>query len=550
LNKNVNISTLVWFDKKVKLWSSLIYLGAICIISLSLSQISHANENKKRVLVLHSYHQGYHWTDRIMTGIESGFEGRDDVELFINYMDTKRRSGDAYFKQLRDLYAIKYQFVKFDAIISSDDHALDFLLTYRDDLFPDTPVVFSGLNSFTSSRLKGLKNFTGIYESYDVTGTIELMLELHPETDSIFAITDDTRSGHIFKGLVKEAESKFTNRVKINYLHNLPPKNLQDTLVQLPDNSLVLWVIYLRMPSGGTLSSPESVRLVTEASQFPTYCIWDVVGQGVVGGKITSPNFQGKNAAEITLRILQDESIENIPVRSSPLLYKFDFKAMQRFELSSNQIPEPSIILNKPESFYDIYKRYVWIISGILILLLTVIAFLVTIIILNRKRDKYAKMAMRDQLTGLYNRHYLEEVAAQKLSEAIRHHQSVFLLILDLDLFKIINDTHGHPIGDIVLREFATLLEEQNRSEDIVARIGGEEFVIMLEHCNAIEAERKAQLIRKKVAKLDPNGIPITVSIGMAELNPKGETFSELLERADTALYQAKDNGRNCVVLI
>jgi len=485
-----------------------------------------------------------------MTGIESGFEGRDDVELFINYMDTKRRSGDAYFKQLRDLYAIKYQFVKFDAIISSDDHALDFLLTYRDDLFPDTPVVFSGLNSFTSSRLKGLKNFTGIYESYDVTGTIELMLELHPETDSIFAITDDTRSGHIFKGLVKEAESKFTNRVKINYLHNLPPKNLQDTLVQLPDNSLVLWVIYLRMPSGGTLSSPESVRLVTEASQFPTYCIWDVVGQGVVGGKITSPNFQGKNAAEITLRILQDESIENIPVRSSPLLYKFDFKAMQRFELSSNQIPEPSIILNKPESFYDIYKRYVWIISGILILLLTVIAFLVTIIILNRKRDKYAKMAMRDQLTGLYNRYYLEEVAAQKLSEAIRHHQSVFLLILDLDLFKIINDTHGHPIGDIVLREFATLLEEQNRSEDIVARIGGEEFVIMLEHCNAIEAERKAQLIRKKVAKLDPNGIPITVSIGMAELNPKGETFSELLERADTALYQAKDNGRNCVVLI
>jgi len=485
-----------------------------------------------------------------MAGIESGLKGRDDVELFTSYMDTKRRSGDAYFKQLRDLYAIKYQFTKFDAIISSDDHALDFLLEYRDDLFPETPVVFSGLNDFTPSRLKNLKKFTGIYESYDVTGTVELMLELHPGTESIFAITDETLSGQIFKGLVQEAGSKLIDRVKINYLHNLSPKNLQETLVQLPDNSLVLWVIYLRMPSGGTLSSPESVRLITEASQVPTYTVWDVVGQGVVGGKITSPKFQGENAAEITLRILQGESIENIPVRSSPLVYKFDFKAMQRFGLSSNQIPEPSIILNKPESFYDIYKRYVWILSGVLILLLTIIAFLVTVMILNRNRDKYERMAMQDHLTGLYNRHYLECVAPQKLSEAIRHHQSIFLLMLDLDLFKIINDTHGHSSGDDVLREFATLLKEQNRSEDIVSRIGGEEFVIILGHCNAIEAKRKAQLIRKKVTELEPDGIPITVSIGMAELNPKGETFSELLERADTALYQAKANGRNCVVSI
>ena len=526
------------------------YTCIFCILSLLLIHSPSANENKKRVLILHAYHQGFHWTDRIMDGMEYVFDDQDDIELFINYMDTKRQSEGSYFKQLRDLYATKYQLVKFDAIISSDDHALDFLLKYRDELFPDTPIIFSGLNDFSTDRIKGHSKITGIYESYDIAGTIGLMMSLHPDTTTIAAITDETRSGYIFKDLIQKAALEFSDKVKISYLHNLPPKNLQQSLISLPEHTLVLWAIYLRTPLGTTLSSKESVKLVSDNSKFPTYCVWDVVGQGVIGGKITSPNYQGETAAKIALRIMQGEPIENFPVVSSPLINIFDFNLMQRFGIAADQIPEPSIILNEPESFYELYKQYIWIFFGIGLFLTTAIVFLVTIILLKQKRDKYEGMAMHDQLTGLYNRHYLEEVAAQKLSEAIRHHQSVFLLILDLDLFKIINDTHGHPIGDIVLREFATLLEEQNRSEDIVARIGGEEFVIMLEHCNAIEAERKAQLIRKKVAKLDPNGIPITVSIGMAELNPKGETFSELLERADTALYQAKDNGRNCVVLI
>ena len=526
------------------------YLSVFCILSLMMSQHASASESKKRVLVLHAYHQGFHWTDRIMAGISSVFDGRDDVELFINYMDTKRQSGDAYFKLLRDLYATKYQFVTFDAIISSDDNALDFLLEYRDELFPNTPVIFSGLNAFSPNRLRGLSKFTGVYESYDAAGTIELMLELHPGTKSIAAITDETRSGIIFKNLINQAESKFTDQVKINYLHNLPPKALQQSLTQLPENSLVLWAIYLRTPFGTTLSSEESVRLVSETSRYPTYCVWDVVGQGVVGGKITSPNFQGESAAKIALRVLQGEAIEDIPVRGSPLVNIFDFEAMQRFDINQDKAPASSIILNKPDSFYQLYQRYIWIYSAILILLITTIAFLINIILLKRKRDKYEGMAMHDQLTGLYNRYFLQEMATQKLSEANRHQYPMSLLMLDLDNFKAINDTHGHPMGDVVLQEFAKLIEEHNRAEDIVARIGGEEFVILLDHCTSTEAEEKAQLVRNRVSELQPNGIPITVSIGIAELNTKGEAFSDLLERSDRAVYQAKENGRNNVVIL
>jgi hypothetical protein len=110
-------------------------------------------------------------------------------------MDTKRRSDPTYFKQLKDLYAKKYEFVEFDAIVSSDDHALDFLLKYRDELFPNTPVVFSGINIFSQERLKGKSKFTCIYESYDVSGTLDLMLRLHPKTTNIATVSDDTLSG-------------------------------------------------------------------------------------------------------------------------------------------------------------------------------------------------------------------------------------------------------------------------------------------------------------------------------------------------------------------
>jgi diguanylate cyclase (GGDEF)-like protein len=484
-----------------------------------------------------------------MAGMKSVFDKRDDIELFVSYMDTKRCSSTEYFKQLRDLYARKYKFVTFDAIVSSDDHALDFLLEFRDELFPNVPVIFSGINIFSQERLRGKEKFTGIYESYDVPGTIDLMLRLHPKTTSITTVSDDTLSGHNFKQLVADAEPNFSHTVKFNYLDNLSQKDLQQSLSKVPENSLVIWAIYLRTPSSKTLSCEESVKLVSQSSRFATYCIWDVVGQGVVGGKITSPNYQGEAAAEIALRILQGVPIDDIPVIGSPLVNIFDYNVMKKFNITADEIPEPKIFLNKPKTFYGQYKRSIWIVSAIILLVIATITFLVANILLKRQRDQYEHLAMRDQLTGLYNRHYLQEIASYKLSEAIRHQRPMCLLMLDLDLFKAINDTHGHPFGDEVLQRFAVLLNEQSRLEDVVARIDGEEFVILIDQCTAAQANKKAELIRLSVAALKPNGIPITVSIGISELDLNGETFNEFLSRADIAVYQAKNNGRNCVAL-
>lgn len=172
-----------------------------------------------------------------------------------------------------------------------------------------------------------------------------------------------------------------------------------------------------------------------------------------------------------------------------------------------------------------------------------------THITLKQQRDELKKMALHDQLTGLYNRYYLLEEANHKVAQAMRHKHSLSLLMMDIDHFKIINDEHGHPAGDAVLQSVAKLLKELNRIEDITARFGGEEFVIVLDHCNAENAEAKAEIIRQKIEASKPEDIKVTVSIGVAELRAGEETFSDLLKRADIALYLAKEQGRNRVIL-
>ncbi|SFC15825.1 diguanylate cyclase [Pseudoalteromonas denitrificans] len=174
-----------------------------------------------------------------------------------------------------------------------------------------------------------------------------------------------------------------------------------------------------------------------------------------------------------------------------------------------------------------------------------VIARVKTHITLKLQHDKLVSMALHDQLTGLYNRHYLLEVANQKVARALRHKYQLCLLMIDIDHFKLINDTHGHPAGDAVLKAVAAQISTGIREEDVVARFGGEEFVIIFDHCHFIDAHKKAEILLKEIEDLMPEGIKVTISIGLAKLLKADETFANLLKRSDLALYQAKHNGRN-----
>jgi len=173
-----------------------------------------------------------------------------------------------------------------------------------------------------------------------------------------------------------------------------------------------------------------------------------------------------------------------------------------------------------------------------------------TQIILKQQYNELKRMAMHDQLTGLYNRHYLLEVANHKVIRATRHKKDVSLMMIDIDHFKSVNDQYGHAEGDFVLQAIAAEIKEIYRGEDIVARLGGEEFVVLLDQCNLSSAKARAEGLCQHIEGLSPHDRKITLSIGVAQLDiSSNETFTNMLKRADLAVYQAKEQGRNRVVI-
>lgn len=167
--------------------------------------------------------------------------------------------------------------------------------------------------------------------------------------------------------------------------------------------------------------------------------------------------------------------------------------------------------------------------------------------------DELRRGSQHDDLTGLGNRRLLRLRLEDELHRAARFGQTVSLLAIDIDHFKALNDRHGHPTGDASLRKLAGLMTRNLRRIDTIARIGGEEFVVLLPRTTLEEAVQVANKLRSMVEQTEfpggegqPGG-RLTISVGVASLRA-GETGTDLMSRADTALYEAKDAGRNCVV--
>ena len=159
---------------------------------------------------------------------------------------------------------------------------------------------------------------------------------------------------------------------------------------------------------------------------------------------------------------------------------------------------------------------------------------------------------LRDPMTGLNNRRFLEEYVETLVASVQRKRTQAAILMLDLDYFKMVNDTYGHDAGDAVLKALSSLLTQSVRASDLVIRYGGEEFLIILIDSEGVAADNVAEKIRLAVENLQVQvaGITLqkTISIGIADFPTDSETFWQAVKFADVALYQAKERGRNRVI--
>ena len=168
-----------------------------------------------------------------------------------------------------------------------------------------------------------------------------------------------------------------------------------------------------------------------------------------------------------------------------------------------------------------------------------------------RYHEEVYQLATHDALTELYNRRHFVELVDKEIARALRHGRPLVMCIIDVDLFKPVNDQYGHIAGDGVLRQMAALVRDFVRGEDIAARIGGEEFAVLLPESDLEAARAFAERLREAVAQtaftLGGEERRITISIGIAGLAESRRERSTLMQAADAALYRAKDEGRNRV---
>ena len=157
-------------------------------------------------------------------------------------------------------------------------------------------------------------------------------------------------------------------------------------------------------------------------------------------------------------------------------------------------------------------------------------------------------MSIKDALTNVYNRRYYEEQIEKEMSDAKRYHYNLSLIMFDIDFFKKVNDVHGHSVGDEVLIHLSGLINASLREGDALCRIGGEEFMVILPYTAKEDAAKIAEKLRIKVEQ-DKEVLPVTISLGVTEYIT-GEAKDYLYSRVDTALYEAKENGRNRVVVV
>ena len=357
-----------------------------------------ASQNKE-VLLIHSYHKGYAWTDDISSAIEKSFKEHKNIELTTVYMDSKRIDDSIYLDNLAKLYKQQFSNRPFDLIIISDNNAFDFISKYYEYLFKDTPVLFCGINDYNKDSLEKLyfKDISGVAEAVDVERNFELISKLHPNIKNLLIINDKSITGLAVKKDLTKIIEKYKKEFDIEYTDNLEISDLKTKVSNLEKgNSAILFVLLFKDTTGKYFTYKQSFEEVRKVSKVPIYGLWDFyLNSGMVGGLLTSAVAQGQTVSKMAIEVLNGKDIKDIPVvEESPNIYIFNYNELKRFNIDIPKYIENPIIINEPRSIYKEHKNF-FIITIIIILLLSII---VVILKVNIKRREKLELELSNRI--------------------------------------------------------------------------------------------------------------------------------------------------------
>ena len=338
--------------------AGLLFVFLLLVVLLAPRDAATAGPSLRNVLLLTSYHQGDRWNDSVVQGVREALGPLESVRLSIENLDMRRNTDQDHARLTKEYIRAKYQSRPQDLVLVSDDPALNFLLSVREDLFPNAPIVFCGVNNFTPSRIQGQTNITGVNETLSLEATLELALKLFPQTTRILAVVSDTdASGRSNLELYRTLAARMKGRVHFDELLNMTDKDAPGILSHLSKDSLILRLTTLLNPEGGYLSIEEGSRILAAYAPVPVFTAWSFdLGDCALGGYVSSGQDQGRMAGNLAIRILEGQGADQIPVvMESPNVPMFDYKLMERFGIKESALPKGSVVLNRQVQVWEQY---------------------------------------------------------------------------------------------------------------------------------------------------------------------------------------------------
>lgn len=375
---------------------------------------------KARVLLVNSYSENLPWTKSITNAVEDSIRNDRglDCSLSVEYMDTKNIFTDEYLLKLRDIYSLKYKDTVFDAVITTDDDAFNFCVKYHDELFKGVSLVFCGVNNFEQAAIAG-KNISGVVEAFDIKANLELIKKIHPGAKKIYVINDKTTTGAANKVIFQKSASLFTSAFAFEYLEDLSMAEVLARVEKIEADAVIFLMTFNRDRTGAVYSYQQSTRLIEGAAKVPMYGVWDFyLGDGITGGMMISGRSQGEAAARIVSDIIRNgRKASDAPViKTSPNRYMFDHNMLKKNGIDLSVLPENSLILNRPFSFYSVDKNIFWFIILLVAILAVLTLFLVVSVAERRAAEKELLLVNR-KLENMINE--LENIVEKRTRELL-----------------------------------------------------------------------------------------------------------------------------------
>lgn len=355
-----------------------------------------------QVLILHSYSQEYPWTKsqhqafiaELTSAIPHG------LNISTEYLDTKRKPFDSdYIVSFYNYLSVKYDGYIPAVIYVTDDNALSFASEYFQELFPDVPVVFSGINDLSVKDSLDRKRFTGVFEKKDISRNLELLGIINSNAKDILVIGDDSNTYKAIATEVKQQLKKYPE-IKATFVASSSIDELQAEINNSPTNYLFLTTLGAMLDSSGNnLSLDETLSVIAKTGDKIILSMEDAyVTDGILGGYVTSGEQQGMTAARLVVDYLSGKPIESLPfISNSPNKYMFDSAVLKSAAIS---LPENILtqvtLLNQPQSFYIRHSAVIIgsITSLTIILVLSLSFFL---LLLSRKNREIRSTSIQTQ---------------------------------------------------------------------------------------------------------------------------------------------------------